>query len=50
MEVLNPIYMAPNMTGLTRMNMLIIHFAFCKKCDGVHRMFPLAKGGISELG
>ena len=27
MEVLNPIYMAPNMTVLTKMTILNIHFA-----------------------
>ena len=27
MEVLNPIYMAPNMTALTKMTILHIHFA-----------------------
>ena len=27
MEVLNPIYMAPNMTALTKMTILNIHFA-----------------------
>ena len=27
MEVLNPIYMAPNMTALTKITILNIHFA-----------------------
>ena len=50
MEALNPIYMAPDMTGLTKMTILNIHFAlFClMKCDGVNRLFPLAKRDISE--
>ena len=39
MEVLNPIYMAPNMTAITRMN-LNIHFALYNKHDIVDRMFP----------
>ena len=45
MEVLNPIYMAPNMTALTKMTILNIHFAFfyLMKHDGVNRMFPFAK-------
>ena len=44
MEVLNPIYMAPNMTALTKMTILNIHFAlfYLMKRDGVSRMFPLA--------
>ena len=50
MEVLNQIYMAPNMTLLTKITILNIHFAlFClMKRDGVNRMFLLAKRGISE--
>ena len=50
MEVLNPIFMAPNMTALTKMTNLSIHFAlFClMKRDGVNRMFPFAKQDISE--
>ena len=50
MEVLKPIYMAPNMTALTKMTILNIHFAlFClMKRGGVNRMFPLAKRDISE--
>ena len=39
MEVLNPIYMAPNMTAITRMT-LNIHFALYNKHDIVDRMFP----------
>ena len=52
MEVLNPIYMAPNMTALTKMTILNIYFAlFClMKRDGVNRMFPFAKRDISEWG
>ena len=50
MEVLNQIYMAPNVTALTKITILNIHFAlFCLlKRDGVNRMFPLAKRDISE--
>ena len=52
MEVLNPIYMAPNMTALTKMTILNIHFVlFClMKRDGVNKMFPFAKRDISEWG
>ena len=39
MEVLNPIYMAPNMTVLTKT--FILHCVM--KRDGVNRMFPFAK-------
>ena len=42
MEVLNPIYMAPNMTVLTKT--FILHCVM--KRDGVNRMFPFAKWGI----
>ena len=50
MNVLNPIYIAPNMTALTRMTILNIHFAlFCLiKRDSVNRRFPFAKQDISE--
>ena len=51
MEVLHTIYMAPNMTVLTRMTILNIHFTFwifLMNCDGVDRMFPFAKQDISE--
>ena len=50
MEVLNQIYMAPNVTALTKITILNIHFAlFCLlKRDGVNRMFSLAKRDISE--
>ena len=50
MEILNPIYMAPNITVLLKMTILNIHFAlFClmRHC-GVNRMFPLPKRDISE--
>ena len=42
--------MAPNVTALTKIAILHIHFAlFCLlKRDGVNRMFPLAKRDISE--
>ena len=39
MEVLNPIYMPPNMTAITRMT-LNMHFALYNKHDIVDRMFP----------
>ena len=47
MNVLNPIYVAPNMTALIRMTILNIYFAlFCLiKRD---RRFPFAKRDISE--
>ena len=48
MEVLNPVYMAPNMTALTKFWKFILHFLM--KCDGVDRMFPFAKRDISEWG
>ena len=50
MEVLSKIYMAPNMTALTKITIFNIHFAlFClMKRDGFNRMFPLAKRDISE--
>ena len=38
MEVLNPIYMGPNMTACTRM----------MKHDGVDKTFPFSKRDISE--
>ena len=53
MEVLNPIYMAPNMTALTKMTkrqklwIFILHSLI--KCDGADRMFPFAKQN-SEWG
>ena len=42
--------MAPNVTALTKITILNIHFAlFCLlKRDGVNRMFSLAKRDISE--
>ena len=52
MEVLTPIYMASNMTALTKMiktqefGIFILHCLM--KHDGVDRMFPFAKRGISE--
>ena len=50
MEILNPIYMAPNITVLLKMTILNIHFAlFClMRHYGVNRMFPLPKRDISE--
>ena len=52
MEVMNPIYMAPNKTVLTKMTILNIRFAlFCPmKRDGDSRMFPFPKGDTSEWG
>ena len=55
MEVLVPIYMAPNMTALTKMTkrqnfwIFILH-CLMKRRDGVDRMFPFAKRDISEWG
>ena len=40
MEILNPNFMAPNMTVLTEMTTLNIHFELPRmKLDGVKRMF-----------
>ena len=46
MEVLNPIYMAPNMTVLTKFWIFILHCLM--KRDGVNRMFPFAKRDINR--
>ena len=52
MEVLNPLYMARNMTAPTKMTtiqkilILILHCVM--KRDGVDRMFPFAKRDISK--
>ena len=48
MEVLNPIYMAPSMTVLTKITILKIHMHFLTKRDCVSRMFPFAKRGINK--
>ena len=54
MKVLNPAYMAPNMTALTKMTkrqrfgIFILHCL--TKRDGIDRMFPFAKRDISEWG
>ena len=54
MEVLNRIYMAPNMTALTKKTkaqkiwIFVLHFLM--KCDDVDKMFPFEKRGISEWG
>ena len=52
MEVLKPIYMAPNMTALTKMTKrqkLWIFILHClMKRDGVDRMLSFAKRDISE--
>ena len=52
MEVMNPIYMAPHMTTLTKMTILNIHFTlFCPmKGDGDNRKFTFGKRAISEWG
>ena len=50
MEVLNPVYMAPSMTALTKITILNIHFALSNERDSVNRMFPFAKRDISEWG
>ena len=51
MEVLKPIYMAPNMTALTKMTKRQKFWIFNLHCiikrDGVDRMFPFAKRDIS---
>ena len=51
-EVLNPIYMSPNMTALTKMTKRLKFWIFILHClvkrDGVDRMFPFAKQDISE--
>ena len=49
MEILNPIFMAPNMVVLQEMTTLNIHFALSRmKRDGVKRMFPFAKRDINS--
>ena len=52
MEVLNPIRMAPNMTGLTKTTKRKKFWIFILHClmkrDGVVRIFPFAKWGVNE--
>ena len=48
MEVLNPIYVAANMTALAKMTILNIHFTLTSKLDGLDRMFPFGERDISE--
>ena len=52
MEVLNPIYLTPNMTALTKMTkrqkLWIFILDSLMKRGGVDRMFPFAKRDISE--
>ena len=52
MEVLNPIYMAPNLTELTKMTKRQKFWIFISHClmkrNGVDRMFPFKKRDISE--
>ena len=43
MQVLNPTYMAPNMTALARMTILSIHLHCLTKRDGHDMIFPFAK-------
>ena len=54
MQVLNPIYLTPNMTALTKMTkrqkIWIFIFHGLMKHDGVDRIFPFAKRDISEWG
>ena len=54
MEVLNPIYMSPNMTALTKVTKRQKFWVFILHClmkrDGIDRMFPFAKQDISERG
>ena len=47
-EVLNPIYMAPNMVVLTKMTILNIHLHCLMKRDDVNRMFLFAKWDINR--
>ena len=46
MKVLNPIYMARNMTALTKMTVSNISFPLPNETDVIHRMFPFVKRGI----
>ena len=52
MEVLNPVYMAPNMTAPTKMTVRRKFCIFILHClmkrDVIDRMFPFAKRDISE--
>ena len=48
MGVLNPIYVAPNMTVLAKMTILNIRFALSNEHDSVHRIFPVAKRDINR--
>ena len=50
MEVLNPIYMAPNMTAPKKLTILNIHFALfgLMKRDTVNRTFPFGKQDIRK--
>ena len=54
MEVLNPIYIAPNMTVLTKITIRQKFWIFILHClmkrDSVDRMFSFAKRDISEWG
>ena len=54
MEVLNPIYMAPNMTALTKMTKRQKFWIFILHCpmknDGVDRVWPFAKRDIRKWG
>ena len=51
-EVLNPVYLTPNMTALTKVTKrqklwIFILYSLMKR-DGVDRIFPFAKRDISE--
>ena len=54
MEVLNAIYMTPNMTALTKITKKQKFWTFTLHClmkrDGVDTMLPFAKRDISEWG
>ena len=54
MEVLNPSYIAPTMTALTKMTKRQKFWIFILHClmkrDGVDRMFPFVKRDISKWG
>ena len=49
MEVLNPVYVVPNMTVLSKITILNIHLPCLMKRDGVGGMFPFVNRDISEL-
>ena len=51
MEVLNPIYLTPNMTALTKMIKRLKLWIFISyRNEYVDRMFPFSKRDINESG